>query len=157
MKRNHATPYSSALPLIVYVRVRPQNFWYFTTHKQEVSTPLATEAQTQRGFSEDRIPLAERSRTVDGDRDDEMSEPVQTINAEKRKVDGTAKELRAPLPITTSSHATSSRPDDETHEQLTRFTKQARITKTRAEAPQDVSILFLQARMTSVEGVVREC
>ena len=55
------------------------------------------------------------SRTVD----DEMSEPTQTMNAEKRMVDETANELRAALPITTSCHARSSRSDDETHEKLT--------------------------------------
>ena len=81
-----------------------------------------------------------------------MSEPTQTMNAEKRKVDETAKELRAPLPITTSSHASSSRLDDDTHEQPTCSTKQARITKTRAEAPQDVSFLFLQARMAGMRN-----
>ena len=36
VKRNHATPYSSALPLMVYVRARPLNYWYFTTCKPEV-------------------------------------------------------------------------------------------------------------------------
>ena len=51
------------------------------------------------------------------------------MNAEKRKVDETAKELRALLPITTSSQASSSRLDDNTHEQPTRSTKQARITR----------------------------
>ena len=153
MKRNHTTPCSSALPLIVYVRVRPQNYWCFTSHTQtKGSTHLATEAQTQRGFIEEHTPLAEQSRTVDDDRDDEMPEPTQTMNAEKRKVDETAKELRALLSITTSSHASSSRPDDETHEQLTRSTRQARITKTRAEAPQDVPFLFLQARMADMRG-----
>ena len=35
-KRNYATPYSSAMPLIVYVRVRPQNYRYSTTHKPKV-------------------------------------------------------------------------------------------------------------------------
>ena len=64
----------------------------------EGSTLLATEAQTQRGFIEDRTSLAEPPRTIDDDRKDEMSEPTQTMNAEERKMDETAKELRAPLP-----------------------------------------------------------
>ena len=35
-KRNHATPYSSALPLIVYVRARLQNCWLSTTRKPNI-------------------------------------------------------------------------------------------------------------------------
>ena len=45
------------------------------------------------------------------------------MSAEKRQADGTAKELRAPLPRTISSHASSSRLDDESHKQLTRSTE----------------------------------
>ena len=70
--------------------------------------------------------------------------------------DATAKQLRAPLPITASSHAIPSRSDDETHEQLSRSTEQARITKTRAEASQDVSFLFLQARMAGTRRSILE-
>ena len=47
------------------------------------STPVATGARTQRGFTEDRMSLAKPPRTVDDDRNDEMSEPTQTMNAEK--------------------------------------------------------------------------
>ena len=97
------------------------------------STPLAADAQTQHGFIDERTPLADPSRTVNDDQDDEMSEPTQTTSAEKRKVDETAKELRAP---------SSSRPADETHEQLTRSTKQARTAKKGVETLQDVSFLF---------------
>ena len=79
--------------------------------------------QTQRGFIEERTPLVKPSRTVEDDRDDAMSTPTQTMSAEKRKADGTAKDLRAPLPRTTSCHASSSRPDDESHDQLTRSTE----------------------------------
>ena len=64
------------------------------------------------------------------------------MSAEKRKVDETAKELRASLPITASSHASSLQSDDETHEQLTRSVKQARTTKTEVETLPDVSFLF---------------
>ena len=85
----------------------------------EDSTSLETEARAQRGFIEGCTTLAEPSQTVDDDRDDEMSEPTQTMNAEKRKVDETAKESRAPLPITTFPHASSTRPEDESHEQHT--------------------------------------
>ena len=124
----------------------------FHCTQTKVSTPLATEAQTQRSSIEEHTPLEEPSRTVDDDRDDEMSEPTQTMNAEKRKVDGTAEELRGPSPITTSSHASSSRLDGETHEQLSRSTKQARVTKSKAEAPQDASFLLLLARMADMRG-----
>ena len=61
-------------------------------------TSLATEAQTQRGFIDEHISIADPSRTVDDDQDDEMPEPTQTTSAEKRKVDETANELRAPYP-----------------------------------------------------------
>ena len=66
-KRIHATPYSSAMPLIVYVRVRPQSYRYLTAHKPNVSTLLATEAQTQRGFIEERTSLAPTHRCLSGD------------------------------------------------------------------------------------------
>ena len=58
--------------------------------------------------------------------------------------------------ITTFSHTSSSRPEDETHEQHTRSTIQARIARTRAEAPQDVSSMFLRARMVDVHGEDKE-
>ena len=72
------------------------------------SSPLATDAQTQQGFIDERAPLnptvADPSRTVNEDededgRDDEMSEPIQMTRTEKRKdfqMDETAKELRTP-------------------------------------------------------------
>ena len=63
-------------------------------------------------------------------------------SAEKRKVDETAKSLRASLPRTTLPHASSLRPDDETHEQLTRSAKPARTAKTENETLQDVSFLL---------------
>ena len=86
-------------------------------------------------------------------------------SAEKRKVDETAKELRASLPKTTSPHANSLRHDDETHEHLTGSVKQARTTKTEVETLQDVSFLnqkrhcehqrkgFLQVRMAGVRQI----
>ena len=87
------------------------------------SSPLAADAQTQQGVIDERTSLdiptvADPSRTagedVDEDKqDDEMSEPTHMTSAEKRKVDGTAKEFRASLPITASSRASSLRPDDE--------------------------------------------
>ena len=51
------------------------------------------------------------------EQDDEMSEPTQTKKTKKRKefeTDETAKELRASLPFTVPSHATSLRPSDKT-------------------------------------------
>ena len=103
------------------------------------SSPLTTDVQTQQGFIDERAPLnptvADPSRTVNEDededeRDDEMSEePTQITRTEKRKdfqMDETAKESQAPLPIADSSHASSSRPSDESQEQLERSSKQAR-------------------------------
>ena len=77
-------------------------FFHYTQTKS--STPLAADAQTQQGFIDDRgsldIPtIADPSRTADDEQDDDMSEPTQTTTAERRKVDGTAKELRALLPM----------------------------------------------------------
>ena len=62
-------------------------------HKTQTKdfTSLVTEAQTQRGFIDERTSIADPSRSVDDDQDDEMPEPTQTTSAEKRKVDGTAK------------------------------------------------------------------
>ena len=60
------------------------------------------------------------------------------------------KELRALLPITASSQASSLRPDDEAREQLTRSLKQARTTSTGVETLQDVSFLFKK-------GIVNIC
>ena len=97
-----------------------------------------------------------------------MSEPTQMTSAEKRKVDETAKELRAPLPITAPPYASSLRSDDETHGQLTRSAKQVRTTKTEIEALQDVSFLlqkdhcehqrhgFLQVRMAGMRKSIRK-
>ena len=79
----------------------------------------------------------------------------EMMNTEKRRADETAKEFQTSLPIATFSRASSSRSDDEGHEPLTRSPKQdvqrkhAKITMTRAEAPQHDSFLFLQARMTA--------
>ena len=112
--------------------------FHFT--QTESSTPLATDAQTQQVFIDERNSfdiqmLPGPSRPVDDDHDDEMSEPTQMTTAETRKVDETAKELRASLPITASPHARSSRSDDdETHGQFARSAKQARITKTEIAA-----------------------
>ena len=112
-------------------------------HKTQTkdSTSLATEAQTPQGFIDEHTSIAHPSRSVDDDQDDEMPEPTQTTSAERRKVDGTAEELRALLPRTTFSHANPTRLENEIHEQLTRFTIQARIARTRAEALRDVSLL----------------
>ena len=107
------------------------------------------------GFVVERAPLhnptvADPSRTADEDededeRDDDMSEPTRTTNAEKRKkiqTDETAKELRAPLLVAASSHASSLRLSDETQEQLARSSKQARTAKKGVETLQGVSYLF---------------
>ena len=64
---------------------------------------------------------------------------------------------RAWKPLTpTFSDPNSTRPENETHEQLTWFTIQARIARMRSEAPQDVSSRFLRARMVDVRGENRE-
>ena len=104
VKRNHKTPYPcTAVELSVFHHTQTKD-----------STSLATEARTQRGFIEGRTTLAEPSRTVDDDRDDEMSEPTQ--NDECRKAKGgrnsKRKELQAPLLPTTFSRASSTRPED---------------------------------------------
>ena len=57
-------------------------------------------------------------------------------------MDESAKELRASMSITASSHASSSRPDDEKQEQLVRSAKESRTTKTAVQALQDVSSPF---------------
>ena len=91
--------------------------FHFTQTK--CSTPLAADGQTQQSFIDERAsldipPIADPSRIADDEQDDEMSEPTQTTITEERKVDETAKVLRALLPITAPSHASSLRPDDET-------------------------------------------
>ena len=73
----------------------------------DFSTSLVTEAQTQRGFIDEHAPIADPSRTVDDDQDDDMPEPAQTTSVEKRKVDETAKVLRVLVPISTLSHTSS--------------------------------------------------
>ena len=116
------------------------------------STSLATEAWAQQDFIDERILIADPSRTVHDDQDDDMPESTQTTSAVKRKVDETAKERRVFSPITIFSHANSTRLENEPHEQLTRFTIQARIAKTRAESRQDVSSTSLRARMVDARG-----
>ena len=115
---------------------------------------LATEAQRQQGFIDERAPInptvADLSQTATEDededeRDDEMSEPTQTTRTEKRKEirsDETAKESREPLPITDPSQPSLLKPSDETQEQLERSSKQARTAKKGLETLQDVSYLF---------------
>ena len=79
------------------------------------------------------------------EQDDEMSEPTQTKKTKKRKefeTDETAKELRASLPFTVPSHASSLRPSDKTQEQPERSSKQTRTAKKGVEALRDVSYLF---------------
>ena len=119
-------------------------------------TPLATETQTQHDFIDEHFSFADPSRFVNDDQDDEMPEPTQTTRAEKRKVDETAKELRTLVPLISFSQESSTRPESETHEQLTQSTIQARIARTRAEALQDVSSMFLRARMVDAPGEEKE-
>ena len=111
------------------------------------SVRLMTEARTQRGFTEGRI-LPTPSRTINVGRDEKIVRA--NTNDESRKADETAKELRAPLAITTFSHASSPRPEDETHEQLTRSAIQVRIARTRAEAPQRCLFYVSPARMVDL-------
>ena len=106
-----ANLYPYALPTIVYVHAHQQNYWLSTTRKTNSSTPLARDAQTQRGFIDERtspdIPTIADLRIADDEQNEDMSEPTQVTTAEKRKVDEAAKELRALLPITASSHSSS--------------------------------------------------
>ena len=127
-------------------------------HKTQTKdfTSLVTEAQTQRGFIDEHISIADPSRTVDDDQDDEIPEQTQTTSAEKRKVDEKAKELRAPLPIITFSNANSTRLEHETYEQLTQCTIQARIARMRAAALQDVFSTFLRAKIVDMHGENKE-
>ena len=145
---------------------------------QNSSSLLATDAQIQQGFIDERITLnptvAGPSRNAnegedEDEQDDEMSEPTQLTRTEKRKeiqMDETAKELRAMSPVTDSSLASSLRPPDETQEQFERSSKRARTVKKGVETLQDVSYLFqkghcehqrngfLQARMA---GMRKSC
>ena len=57
-------------------------------------------------------------------------------------MDETPKELRALLPVTGSTLASSLRPSDESQEPLERSLKQARTAKKGVETLQDVSYLF---------------
>ena len=146
-----------AVPVCVAIdRLRPCTpaellaFFHYTQTKS--SSPLAADAQTKQGFINERASLhnptvADQSRTADEDvdedeRDDEMSEPTQMTNAEKRKANEAAEGLRASLPIAASPHARSLRLDDETREQLVHSAKQSRTTKTGVETLQDVSYLY---------------
>ena len=114
------------------------------------STPLAADAQTQQCFIDECTSLdtreaADSSRVDEDEQDDEMAGSTRITSAEKRKeihMDESAKELRASMSITASSHASSSRPDDETKEQLVRSAKESRTTKTGVKALQDVSSMF---------------
>ena len=81
-------PRDSIFVRIAIDRLRPRTtaeLLVYHCMQAKGSTPLAAEAQTQRGFTEEHTPLAEPPRTVDDDRDDEVSEPTQTMKAEKAK------------------------------------------------------------------------
>ena len=138
------------------------------------SSPLATDAQTQQGFIDERSPInptvVDSSRNAnegedEDEQDDELSEPTQLTKTEKRKeiqMDETANGLQAMLPVTDSSLASSVRPSDETQELLERSSKRGRTAKKRVETLQDVSYLvqkghcehqrngFLQVRMAGL-------
>ena len=151
VKRNHATPYSSALPLIVYVRVRPQNYWYFTAHNPKVLHLSQQRLRHNEVSSKNFHHLRNHREVLTMIETIEMSEPTRSMNAEKRKVDETAKQLRAALP---KLHPLMRVHHDPMTKQTNspRCTKQARITKTRAEANHNISFLFLQARMVDMWG-----
>ena len=147
-----------SVPVCVVVdRLRPctpSELLAFHHAQTKGSSPLATDAQTQQSFIDERASLnptvADPSRSAnedkdEGERDDEMPEPTRLTRTEKRKdiqTDETAKEFRAPLPVTDSSLASSLRPCDETQEQHERSTKQARTVKKGVETLQDVSYVF---------------
>ena len=122
----------------------------FSLHaKQKLCTSCSRHSDATRLIDEptslDILTAADSSRIVEDEQDDETTESTQLTSAEKRKKahkDESAKVLRALLPITASSHASSLRLDDETQEQLARSSKQARTTKTGVETLPDVSFLF---------------
>ena len=134
-----------SVPVCVAVdRLRPctsAELFAFHYTQNKISSPLATDAQTQQGFIDERAPInptdANSSRTVyDGEdedeQDDEMSELTPLTRTEKRKeiqMDDSAKELRAVLPATDSSLASSLRPSDEKQGQLERSSKQTSTAK----------------------------
>ena len=148
VKRNHATPCSSVFPLIVYVRAVPQNYMGISLHAHQRFC-------TSRNWNSDTTRFHRRSYFTRGTTTNywRWSEPTQTMNAEKRKVDETAKDSRAPLPITASSRASSSRPDDETHKQLT-----ARITRRELRhLKMSAFWFFKRGWSTCAEEMRREC
>ena len=115
-----------SVPVCVAVdRLRPctpAELLSFHFSQTKSSSPLSTDGQIQHGFIDERASLnpapADPSQTADegeeeDERDDGMSEPIQTKKTEKRikvQADETAKELRASSPITDPSHASSLRP-----------------------------------------------
>ena len=144
---------------VAVVRVRPctsPELLAFQYTQTKGSSPLTADAQTQQGFIDERAPIipiaADTSRNAnDGEdeheQDDEMSESTQLTKTEKREeiqTDETAIELRALLPVTDSSLASSLRLSDERPEQLERSSKQASTAKKGVETLQDVSYLFLK-------------
>ena len=129
--------------------------FHFTQTKSSAS--LAADAHTQQGLIDERnsidiLTAADSSRIVENEQDVEMSEPRQITSAEKRKVDETAKELRALLPRAASPHASSSRSDTETQEQFATSAKQARTTKTGVETLQDVPFC-VKRNIVSIRGM----
>ena len=124
--------------MIVYFRARLQSYWLTTTRKPKVLHLLQGTLRHKKASSMNALRFTIRQLLIHH----EMAEPTHMTSAEKRAVNETAKELRASLPITTSSHVSSLRLDDETHEQLTRSVKQTRTTKAEFETLQDVSFQF---------------
>ena len=136
-------PRDTIFVCVVIARIRP-----CTTAGLPIGISLHGNQRFYTQRIEERIPLVESSRNVDDDRDDDMSETTHTMNTGRRKVDETAKELQAPLPRTllplmrvhhdlmtkrtSSPHALRNKPESQ---------------KTKAKAHQDVSFLFLQARI----------
>ena len=112
---------------------RPAGLLVFHLTQSRNSSPLAADAQTQEGSIDERAPLhiptvVGSSRIVEDEQDEEMSDLTQITSAEKRNEIHTgesAKELRALLPISASSHPGSLRPDGEIQEQLVRSATQA--------------------------------
>ena len=141
------------LPLIDYDRAHQRNNWIYVAHTKS-SSLLATDTQIQQGFIDERAPLSpttvDPSRSAgegedEDEQNDEMSESIQTKQTEKRKgfqTDETARELRALLPITDSSHASPLRLSGRMQEQPERSSKQPRTARTGVEVLQDVSYMF---------------
>ena len=130
--------------IIAFFITRNVNFLHLlqqTLRHSKASSMDALHSTTRRLLIHHQLSM----KTDEDERDDEISEPTQITRTDERKeihTDETAKELRTPLSVAASSHASSWRFSVETQEQLVRSSKQARTAKKGVEKLQDVSNLF---------------